>query len=224
MAFTIPPSQGEHLQNLANLHDEEWARILAALQEARPSFSAEGLALLVAESSGFSHLELVRHLSIVLPLYQLAESFSWSAEQMAEEVVEAAKRQKLFSLNVVQAKVFTTRLKQALELHDVIGVTAKALDVLLQDKHPFQEARVITDFRPIFSDKAEALASTVGLIVHSLKLTVRGSRNEEENFFVAMDSDDLREIQAVLERAAQKEKVLTSALEDGGISCIRRSD
>jgi alpha/beta superfamily hydrolase len=68
---------------------------------------------------------------------------------------------------------------------------------------------VVTDVRPVFPDGPEAVRGA--MIVHSLKLSYLHN-NESEEFFVAMDDDDLASLQKAVSRAEAKSKTLKGVI------------
>jgi len=90
---------------------------------------------------------------------------------------------------------------------------------MLEHEHVWHSARVLTDLRPVFgADPKQAPAAAV--IIHNLKIAHQAGREIRE-FFVALDNQDLRKLQEVLERAVKKEASLSSVAEKAGLPWLR---
>lgn len=88
---------------------------------------------------------------------------------------------------------------------------AKALSVASDVPRLFTDARILSDLRPIFGEDVTALP--VGAVIsHSLRVTYAEEGNEKE-FFVYLDSDDLKNVQEQIERALKRDSTLRSLLE-----------
>jgi len=98
-----------------------------------------------------------------------------------------------------------------------LGTTSKALDVMTEHERILCGARVITDVRSVFADPAEK--PTAAVIVHMLKISYHQNR-EHKDFYVALDSSDVRKLKEILQRAELKAKSLSAVLAGTGISIL----
>jgi hypothetical protein len=122
---------------------------------------------------------------------------------------EADQRQRLLSV----------RLRGLLETGDGIVVTSKALELMTEYDRIFCQngARVVSDIRPVFSTDLHPKAA---VIVHQLRIAYHeGGQTEPRQFFVALDSSDLRQLKSVLERAEEKEQQLRATVEAAQMVC-----
>jgi hypothetical protein len=138
-------------------------------------------------------------------------------ENFSLELIEALKatekNEKPFELSDEKVLKFRTDIKDLLSLDDSFGVTAGATSIMVELEHVWQSARILTDLRPVFGpDLREPKAE---VLIHNLRITYRegGSSNE---FFVGLDSNDLRMLRDVVERALEKESSLRSRAEKAG--------
>ena len=69
----------------------------------------------------------------------------------------------------------------------------------------FYSAKIMTDARPVFNDDASKLEG-MG-IVHVLRIHFEHNQKHED-FFIALDSIDLKKLRAVIDRAEKKSQVL----------------
>lgn len=99
-----------------------------------------------------------------------------------------------------------------------IAVGAKAQNILFEHERNLIEARIITDFRPVFGDKPTA-EPVGGIVIHNLKITYIDN-DEEKDFFVAMDSKDLQKLIDTLKRAQEKDQSLRSLMGKANVPVI----
>jgi len=87
---------------------------------------------------------------------------------------------------------------------------AKAIAVATDCPRLFTEARVISDLRPVFGDRTSE--PPVGAVVtHTLRVTYAEEGSEKE-FFVYLDSGDLKTLQDHIARALEKDTTLRALL------------
>ncbi|MCX6381767.1 MAG: hypothetical protein NT023_20210, partial [Armatimonadetes bacterium] len=116
-----------------------------------------------------------------------------------------------------KAEIFATYLKQILSVEQ-IDIIAKATSVLLDHERVYSNARVLTDIRPVFSSDV-AIMPTAVLIVHMLKIGYH-ENGEHKEFYVALDTEDVRKLQETLERATTKDKSLKDLLGQTNLSYL----
>lgn len=105
---------------------------------------------------------------------------------------------------------YKTVLSLFLSLEHTVGFAAKSLVLLMNYDHLFTEARICTDFRPVFGENASSLPQT-GFIVHNLAITYR-EEDSDKTFFVALDDSDLQSLAEVINRAVSKSNALAETL------------
>ena len=82
------------------------------------------------------------------------------------------------------------------------GAGAKATGVLLDNERNFLMSRIVTEVRPIFSVRETEISGAV--ILHTLRISYVAN-NSRQDFFVAIDGEDLTKLIKDMERAKQKE-------------------
>jgi hypothetical protein len=89
---------------------------------------------------------------------------------------------------------------------------------MVEHENTWQSARILTDLRPVFGPTPTDPPVAV-VLIHNLRIAYRkGGRLQE--FFVAMDSNDLKALQGAVERAVKKESSLQSLTKRTGIRCL----
>ncbi len=109
----------------------------------------------------------------------------------------------------------------------VVQASMKAW-ILVSDHHKiYLASRIITDIRPVFDEDLDRPLKA-SLITHTLKLTVR-SDGEQKQVYVAIDTNDLKELRANVDRALEKGASLTRMILNNpdqrfGVSLESRDD
>jgi len=119
---------------------------------------------------------------------------------------------------------FKERMAVLLGYEKTIGITAKALGVMTEHEHVYCAAgtRVLSDLRPVFASEPDSMPDAA-VIVHSLKL-VYHEEGKTREFFVALDTDDLRHLGKLLKRAERKAKGLQLLLRAANVPCLDPED
>lgn len=109
------------------------------------------------------------------------------------------------------------RLKSILEI-EKLNTLAKAYDLLTENVHTFERARILSDIRPVFG---ETLSSppNAGVIIHTLNISYYEA-GERKEFSVALDSKDVQSLLDVLKRAGVKSPSLVAAMSSSGMDII----
>lgn len=217
----IPEEQKPAVRYLAELTDEQAAELQAALESAHPAIAPAALAAQLEGQVDIDREALVAILRTLLSLAATGRHFAIPPDRLASDVSERALEEGLIS-DEKSADVLRTRLDVLLRLNGAIGVSSRALNVMLENKNTFVRARIITDVRHLFStgDDPQPVAAT---IVHTLRIESH-TDDRHVNFYFAMDLADVRQLQRVLARAVLKEQALRKALAETGISILESDD
>lgn len=124
-------------------------------------------------------------------------------------------------LTEAEQGIIRQRLSQVLQT-DSLLMTAKALDILTDQPNSFVGARILTDVRPIFHDDPDT-APIVALLIHTLKVTYH-SKGKHEDFYVALNIEDLKRLRKIIDRAEAKANNLTALLSKMELRLIPRED
>jgi len=204
MAFLrIPNNVHTGLQQIIALSDEEREELVSVLQAVSPKLSpfsfAKDAANRVELGSPDNVLTMVRTL---IALYAGMAESGVGAEEYVEDVCSSVDDEgDLLFPSEVREKL-RQNLSPLLSLEETVGITAKANSVFSDHAHVFCDARIVTDIRPIFKQNpAEPPAAAA--IVHTLKITYH-ENEKHKDFFVAMDTNDIRKLKSLLERDEQK--------------------
>lgn len=210
----IPKAQQPALKCLLGLPRVQAQGLLAALRSEQPSFYLETMASRLAAKLQLPSNDLADILMMLASMYLTSRSTDHSSDDFATGVIHAAK-------DLDSLKDATTDWDHARQLiagllacDTSLGVTAKAISVTSDHEKLFSKARILTDMRPIFGDKIEERPAAA-IVVHTLRITYRAhphQRADLSSFFVAMNAEDLRELQTQIARALAKEQAIGRAL------------
>lgn len=95
---------------------------------------------------------------------------------------------------------------------EFFSIVAKAYDLATEER-TFCTARILTDLRPVFGARVEDGPQAM-VVLHTLKLVYHEGSKRHEEFFVALDADDLKALRKVIDRAEAKADTLRPAVRD----------
>jgi hypothetical protein len=213
MRIKIPSRHTVALAELISLPDVEFASLRAALAEAQPTTAPTVLARRVAAATNIDTKRVERIVDALIALIRARDRQEFSTERVAKDVTEALSEEKVGDVepNPERARAFEPQLRELLDLDQSLGITSRALTVLNQHKHIYQSARILTDVRAVFS-RGDAPSPVAGMIVHNLEIETV-TDGEPLRFFVALDTQDVRALAQVIERAVRKEEALRSVIQ-----------
>ena len=236
MALSVPPEALRPIQSLLELPDASIQGIAKALAEAHSKFNTIDLAADVTNRTGIPRTLTDGIVQIIANLYRARESANMGLEAYIDEQVGPAikstflaqanrdkEKKKTNNKPEEETEAMWTRLRPflmaTLALDDTLGTAAKAGPVMTDHERIFQDARVLTDARLIFhADLSEK--PNAGIIVHMLKIVTRDIFGNRQPQFFALDTNDVRFLRQILDRAIKKEETLKGILSSTGIEVI----
>ncbi|MCX6234783.1 MAG: hypothetical protein NT175_08675 [Bacteroidetes bacterium] len=141
---------------------------------------------------------------VLLSLYTLKESETKPLSEIVINIQSALNEAE--DITPKPNENFINNFIQLLSLK-TIGLTCKAFSLLMEYEKTYVESRIITDIRPVFTDDLEENID-MGVIVHNLRIEYHKGQSTHEEIFIALDSDDLRELKERVIRAEKKEKAI----------------
>ena len=213
----IPEAQKPEFKKILNLTDEQAQDLYSALEVTPPA--AEFRTFLESLSSRVSTLQKNVVFGIagtLFAVYRYRDSVENTVEDVPNELAAAYAESE--GISKEDQSRLSLRLARLLGFNTSLGLSAKASDVLLENSDSFTGARIVTDIRPIFSGK-EPSSLGGSVVVHVLKIEyLEGS--QEKEFFVALDTQDIRILKSVLERAEAKEAIVNAFLQGSGLPSL----
>jgi hypothetical protein len=216
----IPKSGQIAFRKLLDLTAEQFDKLVNAIAETPPAASPDLFWSHVADRVLEIDRESVQ--LIVDELFSLnyaRDSWGLSESDFAKMASEAAASQasKKSRIPEDEKNTLSLRLTRLLEIKASLSLTSKALDVLTDADRIFYSAKILTDIRPVFDDEGKKIEAAV--IMHNLRIHF-GQDNEHRDFFVALDTNDIKELRSVLDRADRKAESLQMLLNRAKISYL----
>jgi uncharacterized protein (DUF1778 family) len=222
MALQVPDRQLSDIRKLLELPDERTQELLRALADAGPNFNVDDLAAEVSTRTKLPRRLVNGIVSVLASLYITRDSHPVPLEAFVDEEVGVALRNVMGSpSDLVDTQWARLRkfLMVALALDNTVGTASKAGHVLTEHERIFDDARILTDIRPIFhldvSDKPNA-----AVLIHMLRVRERDSLGRQSVHFFALDANDLRSLKEIIDRAIKKEETLRDAMKNSAINIL----
>ncbi|MEH2069185.1 MAG: hypothetical protein V7K47_13660 [Nostoc sp.] len=208
----IPQQYQLGITLLIKIDENLFHKLLNAIIEIHPFISIDSLVLEIypklEEISVNDLREIIRAISSI---FALSNQENIKSSEVVAGLSNAVLIDNTFSaLSDEELKRFEQRLTQLLAIDGSISIYSKAVNLLQEYDHLLLNSRIITDVRPVFkSETQEGIAGA--LIVHTLKIEYQDASGLRE-FYVALDSNDVRNLQEQLSESIVKTEVINSVL------------
>ncbi len=222
MALRVPEQDIAVIKRLLELSDDQIAEFLNSLAQAGQNFNIFDLSAEISSKVKLPNDLILSVIKMLAGIYVTRDARNAPLRPFVDqEILLSIKNAKVFSPENSETqwaklqKFFIT----ALSLENTLGTAAKAGYVLTQHERIFDGARIMTDVRPIFHfDVAEKPESAV--IIHMLRITQRDQYRKFQDQYFALDSNDIRNLKAVIERALKKEETLKGLMQKSGVTVL----
>jgi hypothetical protein len=217
----VPDEQAPTLKTLVALGESEKSRLLTAIRQAEPKLRRRELSEEVARGSGLPETDVASMLRVLGSLWISMDAYGEKPEPFSRAIVDAIKDAGI-AARELNLETFRKWIQDVLALDSPLGASAKASSIANADDFRFCRARVITEFRPVFSSDPTT-GPVAGVIIHHARFTYHhGEEDEHEAFSLSMDRDDIEQLQKTLESALVKEESLKVSIAKGGIPILGR--
>jgi hypothetical protein len=219
MPIEINSEQKAALVRFLSLPDKTLYELLEALKATAPTISPVLLARQISNAADVP----VADIRAALLAFGWLILYGDQAEVQRTEVVKQVSDALRPEFN--EPKEATERIEawldKFLSLEVPLGISYKAGNIIVQHQHPVARARILTDLRPVFP-LGEIRTPEAALIVHNLEVETVSVAGPERTdvFFFALDSNDLRRLKKVIDRAIQKEDLLRSMIQKSGVRVL----
>ena len=217
-SIIIPESDIPKLEKIANLREGEFSSLVAALRAVEPSVKMKVYASnLLKKTPELKEGDIYPIISVVMSLYRAKDSSGMDSGKVAELAIGFLSESHAARFPTEKLTLLQKRLLDLFDAGSSVMVAARSLNVLTAHEHVFLDARIFSDIRPVFADSVEF--ATAAVIAHNLKI---GFRHNDENkeFFVALDNNDLEKLKKVIDRAEKKTKAMASILEKSQVTFL----
>jgi hypothetical protein len=212
--ISIPKSDLPVLKAVSELGEKEFKSLLSAMHDTKAALSKGRFISSIAEKAKtIEQSKILSVFRVVFILYAMKDKTGASAKELAQKVAESYSTSQSKESRPSPEKVdaLKIRLSQLLSHDKTVAVTAKAFDVMTEHEHVFCNARIISDIRPVFAESISSAAAAV--IIHNLQIGFHDSGSgEHKQFYVALDTNDIQSLKALVERAEKKTLALEAIL------------
>ena len=200
----IPEPVQDGLRKLFELPRESAEQLLKALQNERPSSNAQFVSQRIASASPLDRATVDSILVAIFSLYSFKDAFEFSPEDAVNEILTSP----TLKLGEEEQERYHPLLFSFLNNIGAVSLTSKATDLLFARDCIYRSARLVTDARPIFNE--DATEEPAFVIIHTLKInyTEGAQGGPRKSISLALDADDIEELEEILERARTKDDSL----------------
>jgi hypothetical protein len=211
-SFKIPEQYQFGITLIIKIDEPLFNRLLSAITEVHPFVDIASLVLEISPKiEEVSINDLQEILKAIRSIYSLRIQENLKNHEIIAGLIDAVSSDDTFSqLSEEELAHFEQRLTKLLAIDGSISISSQAISLLQEYDSIFLNSRIITDVRPIF--KAETKEGIAGaLVVHTLKIAYQDASGSKE-FYVALDSTDVKKLQEQLSQSLIEAKVIQAML------------
>lgn len=216
----IPKPIEAGLAELFNLSDDVRLQLISEMSKHEPTLKLKTLVSNIKAKLGeIADQDIESIVSTIASLSFARMSMEKSVSEFSSDIVEALEESELKpqSLDDNSRAPFTRHIAELLDI-PAIRISSKSDELLHQHEHALSKVRIITDIRPVFGGESTG-APEAAVLIHMLKITYI-QEDGLKDFFVAMDSNDIKLLRDALDRAEKKAESLKSVLNKSNIFCV----
>lgn len=215
MALKIPEENLQSIAKILRLPEGAIDEVMNALESttitAEPSAMAENIAEMVPS---IPREDLAAVVQTLYSLYHVREFSGVRPARFVRDLVDTILQNPAIGAEKAEASFVGKRFQRLLNAK-TLNVLSKAVRIQREIGPIFYDAKIISDIRPVFGDDL-AGGPISAVITHTLKLAYYEGEEQRE-FLIVLDQQDLMYLNEVIERAQQKEEALDGVLEKLGL-------
>ena len=215
LTISIPEPYRQAVAAIAESDPASRQALLDALDSAPSTSSMQQLQTHIGSATEIPPRAIKAALSVTASLIGTETTADDDRRAVAEGVADDAVRRGLGGLvseDPAAIQSFAEFLFALMERKSVVGVAADVASLLYDHKNLYRDARILTDFRPMFDDAQQPTALRAGVIFHTLRLTMISPGGDDAYLYVALDTRDLLSLRSALDRAIAKDRLLRENL------------
>jgi|GEM_PF-2893722 len=216
---SIPKRFQAGLATLISIEDSGYNSLLVALENASLVFNTKNLALQISPSvKGLNLNELRAVLSSAGSLIDLRERDEAATSEIVQDIIGIINEMESDSLPLTKETEgrFRDRLSKLLDNRQLY-FASKSVDMITEYENVFVSVRIATDLRPVYDNQTNETPKA-GMISHILHLHYqRGEESDHRDLYVALDSENLKYLKRMIERAEKKAESLRPIFKQSGI-------
>lgn len=219
----IPAKHKDAVLAIFQLGSDKRNEILAALEKLDHPPRLEEIATLFRQNVPEMAEEVAENAaSVLISIYATVDQPDTPADSIFTLLLNAVEQRiKESAPDVTEddLKSLQDFFKSVLQLHDSVGLRAKAYRLLSRQQHIYDSGEVYTDIRPIFRPDNPQIRPKAAVLVHSLMIGYHADESQK-SFYCALNYDDLKRLNRTIERALAKHQNLSDMLTDFGMECL----
>lgn len=216
----IPDQYRAGIVSVVLLSEPSFKELFGVIQRVGPCSGPDQLSRAVISAFSLESAEDTNDIVQALVSLQWARNyFGLSTSEFADQIVATLVADEEVKLDAKAGQNACQRLASLLEL-DTLSIAGRSVEIFGEYSNKFCGARIVTDIRTVFRSEREADPIAAG-IIHGLRISYHhGNRLEE--FYVALDPEDILSLKDVLARAVVKEASLDVLLEKAGLPRVQQ--
>lgn len=220
--FGIPEQYERGFIEIRQLDEDQVHEIISVLEDAPPMRDRADLQKILQERANVAlSNNLDEVMETLISLYALRDSTELAIEdfvQIVDEMVEESEIEEIKFNSDQERDEFNSKLTQLLSV-DPLEISTRAADILYEREATIHGTpRIFTDIRPVFGSNLEE-GPKGAVLVHTFKIRYHEGREIKE-LFLGLDTDHVKELIDVLERASSKAEVLKRFLDDKNLPYV----
>jgi hypothetical protein len=217
----IPEQYRNGLAKLLSLDDKNVQELLRGLEKSSSNIYIKDITTnVIAEIGNIPPDNLRDIISVIHSLYLIRSEAGVPTSEFIEDLLKGMDTSEFEELSIPNdtRESFKQHITQLLSI-DAFALTSKANGLLFEFERTLADGRIMTDIRPVFGEQSD-IAPKAAIIIHTLRLGYFEGEQTKE-FYVALDSTDIKELIDGLKRAQSKAESLESILEKAGVTCLK---
>jgi hypothetical protein len=198
--ISIPRNQESDFEFLFSITKQNFSSLLELLKSEKPGISPQKFSEKFYEKLELPKDKLSRIIRIVYGINQTKISSSLTNDEIIESFTSSLTKNWGNKFPPEISKEYFTKI---LEASENVSLTVMAADLITEREKILREVDILTDIRPVFKD-SELKGITV---IHSLKLEYSENEKDKLIIYLAMDDDDLNNLEKLIKLA--KERILS---------------
>lgn len=210
----IPDNHKRTIGEILALSNEQIQYLLKMISELKPVLDLDKIIDQLGDNEIIDNEKIHSFLKVVMHMHLARKKLGYTTENFLEQILATIQIEKIIEPPSDGDWSRIERILANILSAESLQLNADAIDVAMEHERAISSVRVLTDIRPVFKeDVTEPPAATV--IGHSLIISYYDGSKEPREFHCALDTEDLRVLGTVVERALLKEKSLRSWIEEG---------
>ncbi len=223
----IPKTYYKKLEIIKRLNLEQRTALIQELEKLPTKYidlSSQEIDLII-QNTGINQDELKDLLDLFFEVYYIQYIHEKSQESFIEKLKDAIKNTN--QENIIPAdddwEDYMAFWKSILSMDKTIGLIAKAKHFREDFQNTYGDAVIYTEIRPIFPSNIKQDLLDTAILYHNLKIEYKQAFLPEQ-FFISLNSEDLRNLKIIIDRAFEKEEIIKQLFREKNLKLIKKKE